>query len=78
MALSIKEIGYSSVKKQIVIASTIPHLRPEKMKEIEIPLIDQEAMGKITKLVKKSFEYYNKQKQLLHEWLGLLNKEIED
>lgn len=65
VALSIKEIGYYEAIKRTVVASTIPHLRPERMKEITIPIIDKKSIDKITSLIKESFELKNKRKPLL-------------
>lgn len=78
VALSIKEVGYYAAKRRTVVASTIPHLRPEKLKEIEIPLMDKKIVNKITSLVKKGFEFYNERKPILKESLSILEKELND
>ena len=54
-ALSIPEIGRYAAIRRTVVASTIPHLREERLKDIEIPLIDEELMKKITELIKEAF-----------------------
>ncbi|MDO5424021.1 MAG: restriction endonuclease subunit S [Eubacteriales bacterium] len=64
-ALSLKEIGRYAAIRRMVVASTIPHLREERLKEIEIPLIDGELMKKITKLVKQAFTLKAQRKTLL-------------
>lgn len=66
-ALSIIEIGYYEAIRRTVIASTIPHLRPERMKEIEIPLIEKINIDKITELIKKAFKLKDLRIPLLKE-----------
>lgn len=53
LCLSIKEIGIYASKRRTVVASTIPHLREERLKEIEIPILDKETIVEITNLVKR-------------------------
>ena len=67
LALSIKEIGIYASKRRTVIASTIPHLREERLKEIEIPILDRETIVEITNLVKKAFELKDEKKRLIAE-----------
>ena len=45
-ALSIPEIGGYGSTRRTVIASTIPHLRVDRLKDIEIPLVEIEIYGK--------------------------------
>ena len=63
-ALSIPEIGKYAAVRRTVVASTIPHLRVERLKDIEIPLMDQEVIDRITQLVKKAFCLKSKRKQI--------------
>lgn len=65
VALSIKEIGYYEAIKRTVVASTIPHLRPEKLKEIPIPILDKNVIDKISSLVREAFECKKQRKPLL-------------
>lgn len=67
IALSIKEIGYYEALKRTVVAATIPHLRPERMKEIPIPILDKNVIDEITEIVSKAFELKDKRKPLLKE-----------
>lgn len=67
LVLSIKEIGYFEAIKRTVVASTIPHLRPERLKEIEIPIIQSNDIIKITKLVREAFDLKNRRKPILKE-----------
>lgn len=65
VVLSTKEVGYYEALKRTVVAATIPHLRPEKLKEIEIPIINDEAIKQITELVKKAYELKKERKPCL-------------
>jgi len=67
LVLSIKEIGYYEAIKRTVVASTIPHLRPERLREIEIPIIENNKIFEITKLVRDAFDLKNKRKPILKE-----------
>ena len=67
LALSIKEIGIYASKRRTVVASTIPHLREERLKEIEIPILDKETISEITNLVKQAFKLKNEKKRLIAE-----------
>lgn len=64
-ALSIPEIGRYAAVRRTVIASTIPHLRVERLKDIEIPLMGSEIIEKITRLVKEAFSLKSKRKKIL-------------
>ena len=66
-ALSIPEIGRYAAVRRTVIASTIPHLRVERLKDIEIPLMEQKIINQITQLVKEAFRLKSKRKQILKE-----------
>lgn len=67
LTLSIKEIGIYASKRRTVVASTILHLREERLKEIEIPILDKETITKITDLVKQAFELKGEKKRLISE-----------
>lgn len=67
LALSIKEIGIYASKRRTVVASTIPHLREERLKEIEIPVLDKNTINEITSLVKQAFQLKGEKKQLIAE-----------
>lgn len=67
LALSIKEIGIYASKRRTVIASTIPHLREERLKEIEIPILNKETISEITNLVKQAFTLKDEKRKLLAE-----------
>lgn len=67
LALSIKEIGIYASKRRTVVASTIPHLREERLKEIEIPILDKDTVSEITDLVKQAFKLKDEKKRLIAE-----------
>jgi type I restriction enzyme, S subunit len=65
--LSLKETGLYPAIRRTVVASTIPHLREERLKEFEIPILDKNSIDEITKLVKKAFELKDEKKKLIKE-----------
>jgi len=67
LALSIREIGYYAAIRRTVVASTIPHLREERLREIEIPLIDDEAIREITESVRTAFLNKAERKRIYKE-----------
>lgn len=67
LILSLKETGLYPAIRRTVVASTIPHLREERLKEIEIPILDKDSVDEITKLVKEAFELKDEKKKLIKE-----------
>lgn len=67
LCLSIKEIGIYASKRRTVVASTIPHLREERLKEIEIPILGKDTVSEITDLVKQAFKLKDEKKRLIAE-----------
>lgn len=67
LVLSIKEVGIFASKRRTVVASTIPHLREERLKEIEIPILDDRTIAEITDLVKQAFKLKDEKKRLISE-----------
>lgn len=67
LVLSIREIGIYASKRRTVVASTIPHLREERLKEIEIPILDEKIISEITALVKEAFRLKDEKKRLITE-----------
>ncbi len=65
--LSSEETGFYPAIRRTVIASTIPHLREERLKELKIPILDKNSIDKITKLVKEAFELKDEKKKLIKE-----------
>ena len=60
-----KETGFYPSIRRTVVASTIPHLREDRLKEIPVPIIDEQKINEITELVKKAFELKEKRKELV-------------
>ncbi len=71
--LSLPETGFYPAIRRTVIASTIPHLKVDRLKAINIPIIDKSSIDQITKLIKKALEWRNKKKKLIIE----VKKEID-
>lgn len=67
LILSLKETGLYPSIRRTVIASTLPHLREERLREFEIPILDKKSIDEITKLVKKAFELKDEKKKLIKE-----------
>jgi len=67
LVLSMKETGLYPSIRRTVIASTLPHLREERLKEFEIPILDKNSIDEITKHVKEAFDLKNEKKLLIKE-----------
>lgn len=65
--LSIREIGIYESKRRTVVASTIPHLREDRIREIEIPILDKNSIDEITSLVREAFRLKAERKRLIAE-----------
>lgn len=65
MALSTPEVGRFAAMRRTVVASTIPHLRVERLKDIEVPIEDDIFVCKITEKVKEAFSLKSRRKNLL-------------
>ena len=62
----VNQIIYADLRRTVV-ASTIPHLREDRMKEIQIPILDKETIGEITNLVREAFKLKAERKRLIAE-----------
>lgn len=67
LVLCLKETGYYPAIRRTVIASTIPHLREDRLKEIRIPLLEPHTMKTITNLVKTAFRLKEEKKCLIQK-----------
>ena len=74
IALSIKEIGLYQAQQRTVVASTIPHLREDRISDFKIPLIENQA--EIITLTSKAFDLKNKSKALIIESRVLLESSL--
>jgi restriction endonuclease S subunit len=75
IALSTKEIGLYQAMQRTVVASTIPHLREDRISDFKIPIIKNNK--EIIELTQKAFEYKNKRKILINQSRVLLEKSLE-
>ncbi|MEM5777421.1 MAG: N-6 DNA methylase [Candidatus Aenigmatarchaeota archaeon] len=60
-----REIGLYQALRRTVIAATIPHLSLSRLKDIEIPLFDQNTVDEITKMVDKIMSLENERNQMI-------------
>jgi len=73
--LSIKEIGIYQANQRTVIASTIPHLRPDRISDFVIPIVKDQQ--EIIDLVKQAFELKDERKRLIQEAKTILEKSLD-
>lgn len=76
-ALSIPEIGDYQSRKRTVIASTIPHLRPENLLKTTIPILPKKDRDLITEILKEAFEKKSQRKKKLDAIKKTLELEFE-
>jgi len=72
-ALSTEEIGGYQAKKRTVIAATIPHLRPDNLLKIRIPILPENDRKEISEIVKQAFDKKSERKKKLDD----IKKELE-
>jgi len=77
LVLSLKEFGIYGSKRRTVVASTIPHLREERLKEIEIPILDKNSIETISELVNQAFELKNDRKLLIRQCREVIDNYFE-
>lgn len=77
IVLSTTEIGRYGAIRRTVVASTIPHLREDRLRDIIIPIINEGAISTITELVKKAFLLKAKRKQIIRENDLIMEKEFQ-
>jgi type I restriction enzyme S subunit len=73
--LSLKETGYNPAIRRTVIGTTIPHLREERLKQIAIPILNEDVIGGISQKIKIAFELKAKRKEAICEVLDEINTE---
>lgn len=76
-ALSIPEIGDYQSRKRTVIASTIPHLRPENLLKSSIPILPKIDRDLISEILKEAFEKKSQRKKKLDAIKRTLELEFE-
>ena len=72
-ALSTEEIGGYQAKKRTVVAATIPHLRPDNLLKIKIPILPESDRKEISEIVKQAFDKKSERKKKLDD----IKKELE-
>jgi len=77
LILSLKETGLYPSIRRTVIASTIPHLREERMEDIEIPIIDKDSISEITIMLKEAFRLKDEKKILIKEVIDTIDSYFE-
>lgn len=78
LLLSIKEIGLFSANRRTVVASTIPHLREERLKEFEIPIVEKELINKVSELIRNAFDMKNQAKLIISEIRNDIDKRFKN
>ncbi|MDR2526898.1 MAG: hypothetical protein LBC92_03430, partial [Rickettsiales bacterium] len=76
--LSNKWTGYFQALRNTVIAATIPHLREKRIENFEIPILDENTISNITKLMQKSFALKNDSGKLDKEAMSLLKDKFKN
>ncbi len=76
IALSTREIGFFQAAQRTVVASTIPHLREDRVSTFEIPRVENEK--EIASLAEEAFELKEKRKCLIKESLRILEESLRD
>ena len=71
--ISCNKIGKYTADRYTVTAATIPHLKEEFIKKIQIPLLDSKIVENITKSTKIAFKKIDKKKQLILECKNIIN-----
>lgn len=74
IALSLKEIGLYQAIQRTVIASTIPHLREDRISDFTIPIIKNQEQ--IIELTETAFKLKNERKRLINESRILLEQSL--
>ncbi|MEI6822469.1 MAG: hypothetical protein WCL51_11065 [Bacteroidota bacterium] len=74
ITLSVKEIGFYQAIQRTVVASTIPHLREDRIGDFKIPIIKNQK--NIIELTENAFELKNKRKILINDSRLLLENSL--
>jgi len=63
--------------QRTVTAATIPHLRPDRLIQIEIPILPEDKQKEISKLVKEAFNLKNERKALIKQAKDMVERMLE-
>jgi len=58
--------------QRVVIATILPHLRPERLAEIEIPLINFQKQREISEIVREVFKLKAEKKKLIKQAMTMV------
>lgn len=75
IALSMKEVGLYQAIQRTVVASTMPHLREDRINDFQIPILKDQT--KIIQLTKEAFELKDQRKRIVDETRLLIEKSLE-
>jgi type I restriction enzyme S subunit len=75
IALTIKEIGAYQAIQRTVVASTIPHLREDRIGDFSIPILSNQ--NKIIQLTETAFILKDESKEIINESRILLEKSLD-
>lgn len=67
LILSLKETGLYPSIRRTVIASTLPHLGENRLKNFEIPILDKNSIEEVTEIINEAFELKDEKKKLIKE-----------
>lgn len=71
--ISCNKVGKYTADRYTVTAATIPHLKEDFIKKMQIPLLDNKIVEDITESTKVAFEKIDKKKQLILECQNIIN-----
>jgi len=77
IALSLKEIGVYAADRRTVVASTIPHLKEDYLKDFDIPIVAKKDIDEITKIVKLALEKKDNKKKNIIKIQGMINNVLD-
>lgn len=75
IALSVEQVGLYQAKQRTVIASTLPHLRIDRISDFVIPMLENDK--EISELAKKGFELKERSKSLIDETRLIIENSFE-
>ena len=76
LMLMIKQVGLHSALRRTVTASTIPHLREDRIEEMEIPIMDRRTINEVSKLVEEAFKLKDERNILINKSSEIIDKEL--
>jgi len=77
IVLSTMETGKYPAIRRTVFASTLPHLRQERIEDFTIPILGEKELSKIKNMVKKAFDMKEKSKKIISEIRNFLDSNFD-